>query len=200
MSQWLPYTLFAFAATASPGPTNLLVMAMAGQVSMRRVLPVVVAACASAALIVLMAGAGAASFLQATPWLRELLSWLGGAWLTWLAWRLASASPPADDSEGQVAPTFQVGVARVVGLQVINPKVWMMGLSVFAMFAGPDASLMTVMLMALIFFVLAVISMTLWGLMGRGAARWLATPRRRVIFNRVMATMLLGMTWWGLFH
>lgn len=200
MQQWLPYTLFALAATASPGPTNLLVMAMAGQAKMRSVLPVVVAACASAALIVLLAGAGAASIVQASPWLRVVLSSLGAAWLTWMAWRLATAQPVSSETGEGATPSFQVGVARVIGLQVINPKVWMMGLSVFAMFAGPAASLITVALMALVFFTLAVASMTLWAFMGRGARRWLSTPRRQVVFNRVMAVMLLGVTWWSLFH
>ena len=54
---WLPFMLFAFVASITPGPTNILVLSSSQRFGVRATLPAVVSGCAAASLIVLVSGA-----------------------------------------------------------------------------------------------------------------------------------------------
>ncbi|QEM81220.1 LysE family translocator [Halomonas binhaiensis] len=195
MQQWIPYTLFTLAITFSPGPINLLVMAMAGQAGWRATLPAVFAACITAALTIVLAGLGAASLLIKAPLVPAVLSWIGVIWLTYMAWCLATADPAMSASNTERAVTLNG--PRAAGLQLINPKGWMMALTAVTVFAGSDATPATIVSMALVFLAFALLGTSTWALMGTGSRKWLTTPRRMKLFNLSMAMALVGMAWWS---
>ena len=56
MSSWLPFTLFAFVASITPGPTNLLILAQSSRRGWQHALPAVFGASLAAAMIVLVVG------------------------------------------------------------------------------------------------------------------------------------------------
>ncbi|ALM51973.1 LysE family translocator [Halomonas huangheensis] len=195
MPQWLPYTFFTLAITFSPGPINLLVMAMAGQAGWRATLPAIIAACTTAALTIVLAGLGLASLLVKAPLIPIVLSWVGVIWLSWMAWQLATSSPATDTkTNGQ---TVMLSGTKAVGLQLINPKGWMMALTAVTVFAGSEPTPTTITGMAVLFLILALIGSTSWALMGTGSRHMLTTPRRTRIFNCLMASALVGMAWWS---
>lgn len=195
MPQWLPYTLFTLAITFSPGPINLLVMAMAGQAGWRATLPAIIAACTTAALTIVLAGLGLASVLMKAPLIPVVLSWIGVAWLTWMAWQLATSNPAAAAATNEQA--IMLNGPKAAGLQLINPKGWMMALTAVTVFAGAEPTLVTITSMAMLFLVFALIGSTSWALMGTGSRHLLTTPRRTRIFNCLMASVLVGMAWWS---
>nr|WP_300309143.1 LysE family translocator [Halomonas sp.] len=195
MQQWIPYTLFTLAITFSPGPINLLVMAMAGQAGWRATLPAVFAACITAALTIVLAGIGAASLLVKAPLVPTVLSWIGVIWLTYMAWGLATSDPTISASGTGQAVTLNG--PKAAGLQLINPKGWMMALTAVTVFAGSDATPATIVSMALVFLAFALLGTSAWALMGTGSRKWLTTPRRMKLFNLSMAIALVGMAWWS---
>jgi len=122
------------------------------------------------------------------PLARQVMSWAGVVWLSWLAWRiLRSAGQPLD-----VGAAKPFGALSAASLQVVNPKVWMMAVAVIGVFAAPS---LPVWQLALVFLLIALPCMTAWALLGVGSARWLQAPGRLLWFNRGLAGLLLVSAW-----
>jgi len=184
----LPFILFALVASISPGPTNLLILAHGARQGMRASVAPILAGCGAAAAVVLLVGLGLGEVLMRHPLARQVMSWAGVVWLSWLAWRiLRSAGQPLDVGAGK-----PFGALSAASLQVVNPKVWMMAVAVIGVFAAPS---LPVWQLALVFLLIALPCMTAWALLGVGSARWLQAPGRLLWFNRGLAGLLLVSAW-----
>ncbi|WP_028693589.1 LysE family translocator [Pseudomonas cremoricolorata] len=184
----LPFTLFALAASISPGPTNLLILAHAARRGWRASLLPVLAACLAAAAIVWVVGLGLGDWLLGQPQVQRAMSWLGVAWLSWLALcMLRSAGAPLEATQGK-----PFGPGSAAALQLLNPKVWWMAVAVIGVFATPA---LPVWQLALVFLLVALPSMAAWAWLGASSARWLQAPGARRLFNRSLAGLLLASAW-----
>ncbi|MEZ1314703.1 LysE family translocator [Pseudomonas fluorescens] len=190
---FLPFLLFAFVASITPGPTNILVLSNSARYGLAAAVPIILGACSSAATIVLLVGTGAGSSLAAWPGVQVAMQWMGVAWLSYLSWQIYSAPAQALDAQD---PNGRLGLVGAAGLQLINPKTWMMALAVVSVFAvGGEQRLSHVLYLSLAFFLIALPCLGAWALLGAGAVRWLRSPRAVQRFNRCMALLLLGSTW-----
>ena len=195
MQSLLPFLLFAFVATITPGPTNILALSHGARFGVRATLPLVLGACLAAALIVLLVGLGLGEALLRYPRVQLAMSWLGALWLSWLAWQLwRSAAAPLNATDAR-----ELGPLGAAALQLVNPKVWMMAVAVVSVFAAGSADkALRVLQLSLIFLLLAVPSMTAWALLGAGSARLLQSPQRMKRFNQALALLLFASTWMAL--
>ena len=189
----LSFLLFALVASISPGPSNVLILAEGARVGTRRTLPLVLAACMSAAGVVLLVGLGLGALLVRHPLIEQAMAWFGIAWLSVMAWQMlrAAGQPlPAD------APPRQSLVSLAL-LQLINPKVWMMAMAVVSVFALPaaDGSAAAIAWLAAAFLLVAVPCMTLWAALGAASASWLSSPRALRRLNQALAILLLASAW-----
>lgn len=192
---WLPFMLFAFVASITPGPTNILILSSSQRFGVRATLPAVVSACVAASLIVLISGAGAGEALSHYPLVRAGMSWAGVLWLSWMSWQLFRA--PATALEGEAQRPFSVRAAAM--LQLINPKTWMMALAVVSLFAPHGAHpLREIAVMALLFLIISQLCLTVWAFGGRAVNQIFRTPTSLVWFQRAMALCLLLSAWAGL--
>ncbi|CAI8789876.1 cysteine/O-acetylserine efflux protein [Pseudomonas sp. IT-P12] len=190
---FLPFLLFAFVASITPGPTNILVLSNSARYGLAAAVPIIFGACASAATIVLLVGTGAGSSLTAWPAVQTAMQWMGVAWLSYLSWQIFSAPAEALDAQD---PNGRLGLVGAAGLQLINPKTWMMALAVVSVFAvGGEQRMSHVLYLSLAFFLIALPCLGVWALLGAGSVRWLRSPRAVQRFNRCMALLLLGSTW-----
>ena len=190
---FLPFLLFAFVASVTPGPTNILVLGNSARYGLAAAVPIIFGACASAATIVLLVGTGAGSSLTAWPAVQTAMQWMGVAWLSYLSWQIFSAPAEALDAQD---PNGRLGLVGAAGLQLINPKTWMMALAVVSVFAvGGEQRLSHVLYLSLAFFLISLPCLGVWALLGAGSVRWLRSPRAVQRFNRCMALLLLGSAW-----
>ncbi|VVO42786.1 LysE family translocator [Pseudomonas fluorescens] len=190
---FLPFILFAFVASVTPGPTNILVLSNSARYGLAAAVPIIFGACASASIIVLLVGAGAGSSLAALPAVQTAMQWIGVTWLSYLAWQIFST--PATGLEANDIEA-RLGWAGAASLQLINPKTWMMALAVVSVFAGDDEQrLGHVLYLSLAFFLISLPCLGVWALLGAGSTRWLRSPRAMQRFNRCMALLLLGSAW-----
>lgn len=195
MDQLLPFALFAFVASITPGPTNILVLSHSSRFGLATTLPIILGACAAAALLVLLVGTGLGDVLARHATIQTLLSWAGIAWLSWMAWQIFSAPAEAIDPERPVEGP-RLGLAGAAGLQLVNPKTWMMALAVVSVFAGTEGDrTVRVLWLSLAFFAISIPCMTVWAYLGRGAARFCRSAMAMRRFNRVMAVLLLVSAW-----
>lgn len=197
MQSLLPFLLFAFVATITPGPTNILALSHAARFGLRATWPLVLGACIAAALIVMLVGLGLGEVLLRYPRVQLAMSWLGALWLSWLAWQLwrSAAKPLNTEASGQ----RELGPLGAALLQLVNPKVWMMAVAVVSVFAADsEDKVARVLQLSLIFLLLAIPSMSAWALLGVGSARLLQSPQRLRTFNQALALLLLVSTWLAL--
>ncbi|WP_130908183.1 MULTISPECIES: LysE family translocator [unclassified Pseudomonas] len=192
----LPFLLFAFVASITPGPTNILVLSNSARFGLSAAVPIILGACASAALLVLLVGTGAGTTLSQWPLLQTLMQWAGVAWLSYLAWQIFRA--PAVSIACENAEK-RLGLLGAASLQWINPKTWMMALAVVSVFAGTGENrLARVLTLSLAFFLISLPCLGAWALLGAGSARWLRSPPAMQRFNRCMGLLLLGSAWLSL--
>ncbi|WP_338919139.1 LysE family translocator [Pseudomonas silesiensis] len=190
---FVPFLLFAFVASITPGPTNILVMSNSARYGLTAAVPIVLGACASAATIVLLVGAGAGSSMTALPIVQTTMQWAGVSWLSYLAWQIFSAPAAGLGTNDSATRLGWVGAAS---LQWVNPKTWMMALAVVSVFAGSgEQRLGHVVYLSMAFFLISLPCLSVWALLGAGSTRWLRSPRAMQRFNRCMALLLLGSAW-----
>lgn len=190
---FIPFLLFAFVAAITPGPTNILVLSNSARFGLCAAVPIILGACVSAALLVLLVGAGAGASLMRWPLLQVLMQWAGVAWLSYLAWQIFRAPVTAIDARDTDS---RLGLLGAAGLQWINPKTWMMALAVVSVFAGVGEDRMAhVLYLSGAFFLISLPCLGVWALLGAGSSRWLRSPLAVQRFNRCMALLLLGSAW-----
>ncbi|WP_429507833.1 LysE family translocator [Pseudomonas sp. 2835] len=193
MPNLLPFALFAFVASITPGPTNILILGHGARFGLRATLPLVLGACLSATLVLLLVGVGLGEVLLTYPRVQQLMTWLGVAWLTWLGWQLLHAGVTPLTSTAQPRDLGPLGAAL---LQAINPKVWLMAMAVIGLFNSADADPLQHMLkLSLLFLLIALPCMTTWALMGVGSARLLRSPQQVRRLNQLLALLLIASAW-----
>ncbi|GLK89593.1 LysE family translocator [Pseudomonas turukhanskensis] len=194
----LPFLLFAFVASITPGPTNLLVMSNSARFGLVAAAPLIAAACGAAALLVLLVGLGIGDTLAQHPQVQRAMAWAGIAWLTYMAWQIFN-SPAVGLDNAQQQAGERMSMTAAAALQVVNPKTWMMALAVVGVFAAQATDKSgRVAVLALLFFVVAVPCMAAWAALGRGVTRFCRTDIGMQRFNRLMALLLLASAWLSL--
>ena len=194
LGQWLPFVLFAFVASITPGPTNLLIFSNSARFGWSAALPIMFGGCAAAAALVLAVGSGLGEALGRLPGVQQAMSAVGVLWLSWLAWQIFR-SPPADLERDTDAA--RLGAVGAAALQLVNPKTWMMALAVISVYAGHGVDrLDRVQLLSLLFFLVSIPCTAVWAGLGIGSQRLLSPPQMQRL-NQLMAVLLLVSAWAG---
>ncbi|PNA05556.1 MULTISPECIES: LysE family translocator [Pseudomonas] len=193
MESLLPFLLFSFVASITPGPTNILVMSHSSRRGLTATVPIIFGACVSAALVVLVVGLGVGETLLRYPRVQQAMAWAGVLWLSWLAWQIFRSTPPSLDSATAADDGFNVFGA--VGLQLINPKVWMMAVAVVSVFGGNGDDSARMLLLSAVFLMVCLPCMTAWALLGVGSARFFGEPLALRRMNAGLAFLLLLSAW-----
>lgn len=188
----LPFVLFAFIASITPGPTNILVLSNSARFGLKAAVPIILGACGGAAALVLVVGTGLGESLERLPRVQALMQWVGVAWLSYLAWQIYRAPLLALDPDSS-AP--RLGLLGAAALQVINPKTWVMALAVVSVFARDG---LAVWVLALVFLLISLPCLATWAALGIGSARLLRSPQAQQRLNRGLALVLLVSAWLSL--
>ncbi|WP_010488987.1 LysE family translocator [Pseudomonas sp. S9] len=193
MESLLPFLLFAFVASVTPGPTNILVLSHSSRRGLGATLPIIAGACVAAALMVLVVGLGVGETLLRFVRVQQVMTWCAVLWLSWLAWQIFNSPPAPLEVDGPRSKG--VSLLGIAALQVVNPKVWMMAMAVISLFVGDGDRTPQVLLLSLSFLLVSLPCMTLWALLGLGSARLLRSPRALQRMNQVLALLLLISAW-----
>ncbi|NSX09739.1 LysE family translocator [Pseudomonas lini] len=193
MESLLPFLLFAFVASITPGPTNILVLSHSSRRGLAATLPIIFGACLAAALIVFAVGFGVGETLLQFPRVQQAMAWGGVLWLSWLAWQIFQSAPPSLDP---TTPRDEgLSVFGAATLQLVNPKVWMMAVAVVSVFVGGGDKTLRLVVLSLMFLLVSLPCMTLWALLGVGSARAFGSPQAFKRMNTALAFLLLVSAW-----
>lgn len=183
--------LYAFVATVTPGPNNLMVLASGVNFGFRRSLPHMLGITFGFAFMVLTLGLGMAQIFRLYPPLFAALKVAGGAYMLWLAWKIAM-SGPIGEGAARGAPMTFLGAAL---FQWVNPKAWMMALTAVATYVMVESLMLNCVIIAAVFALLTFPCVALWAGFGVGLKHLLDNPQTLRAFNIVMAVLLVLSLW-----
>ncbi|MFK7746106.1 MAG: LysE family translocator [Roseobacter sp.] len=178
---------FAFVSSATPGPNNLMLMASGANYGFARSVPHMLGISVGFTLMILLVGVGLLQVFDAWPVSYTVLKIASVVYMTWLAWKIARAVPAKSAHATGTPMTF----LQAAAFQWVNPKAWAMALTALSVYAT-DATYMAFGIVALVFGLVNLPSITMWTMLGQQMARILTNPARLRAFNWTMATLLIA--------
>jgi threonine/homoserine/homoserine lactone efflux protein len=141
----LLFSIVAFVAIATPGPTVLLALANGSRYGVRRAMPGMLGAVLSDFVLVGAVALGLGALLAASEFWFSVLKWVGAVYLAWLGFRLirskggfevpvdgSAASDPRHTGRSIFAKSFLVAVT--------NPKGYLFCSALLPQFIDPAAA------------------------------------------------------------
>ena len=180
-------TVFAFVSSATPGPNNLMLMASGANFGFARSVPHMLGISIGFSVMILCVGAGLIQLFDRWPASYTLLKVASVLYMSWLAWKIACAAPATPEARQGQPMTF----LQAAAFQWVNPKAWAMALTALSVYAG-DAGFAAFGIVALVFGLVNLPSITMWTALGQQMARFLTSPARLRTFNWTMAALLMA--------
>ncbi|WP_395119403.1 LysE family translocator [Rhodanobacter sp. FW102-FHT14D06] len=189
MEQLLAAAGLLCVAAITPGPNNLVILRAAGTAGMRRTLPMIAGIVLGGLLLLAVTALGTATAFAALPWLRHGIALAGALYLAWLGASLCAAGirPRADPT---ASPRLPAGTLGLIGFQFLNPKSWLLVLTVLA--AMPLTGTRDYLLLTTMFVLIPALCLSLWAALGATLARWLARPAARRGVDVASGALLLA--------
>ena len=176
---------FAFVASVTPGPNNLMLMASGANFGVRRTLPNFFGITLGFIVMVVLVGIGIMQVFSAYPVIYGVLRVASIAYLGYLAWKIAMSG-----SFSATASATPMTVLQAALFQWVNPKAWAFALTMITVYA-PSQSLAAVGFVALVAGLVNLPSIFVWILIGERMQRYLREGVRLRLFNYGMALLLL---------
>ena len=189
----MPYELltalvgFCFASSITPGPNNLMLMASGANFGFLRTIPHMLGIGLGFVLMVILVGIGLAQVFSTYPIAHTILKILSVIYMTYLAYKIATAAPAVKGDATGTPMTF----LQAASFQWVNPKAWTMAITAVTVYT-PDTSLTSILIVGAVFGAINLPSVSVWTILGQQMARILTNTTRLRAFNISMALLLIG--------
>ncbi|MEF1309973.1 LysE family translocator [Vibrio mytili] len=177
--------LFAFVSTFTPGPNNIMLMTSGANVGFKRTIPHMLGITFGFGVMLILVGIGLMSLFHAYPFSHTILKVLSLSYLLSLTYKIATSSNA--DIKHDFRPMSFIGA---VAFQWVNPKGWSMALTAITVYSS-GGMWIELAVIAGVFCIANIPSVTFWTAAGMQLQRWLTTPKRTKGFNYGMAALLL---------
>lgn len=195
MPNIIPFLTYLVVTTFTPGPNNIVSMSNGMRSGYKKTLPFLVGIF-TGFLIMMLICAWLNFFL--ISWIPQLKTWLnilGAIYMVYLAVHIFMSKPDNQEGNGKGLNTFLAGL----GMQFLNPKVILYGVTIFSIFILPDfPNPEAFSLFAPLLAGVAFIATSCWALGGNILSIWIHGHFR--IFNSVMSGLLIYTAAASLFH
>lgn len=184
----IPLAMFAFVGSITPGPNNVLLAASGANFGVRRTVPHMCGISIGFAGLVGAVGLGLGALFAAMPSLHIALKLAGAAYLVYLAWRIANATPSKAGGRGR-----PFSFLEAAGFQLANPKGWVLAITAVSAFTRPGQDYyLDLALVVAVFMVVNLPSIAVWTVFGAGIGRFLTSDTHRRAFNWTMAGLTVA--------
>jgi len=178
---------FAFITTFTPGPNTISSHAMGLNYGYRKSLPYFFGIATGFFSIMLLSAALATILQQLMPSVVTYLTIAGSLYILYLAYHVFTSS--YSFSQTIVKP---LGYSNGLLLQLLNPKVIILGLTVYSTFLRDMARTpFNLAASALCFTLMSFSALSTWALFGIGISRLLRTEHTRKVVNAALALLLV---------
>jgi threonine/homoserine/homoserine lactone efflux protein len=180
--------VYSFVASGTPGPNNLMLLASGVNFGFKRTIPHMLGIGIGFTAMIVMLGLGLGTLFEVLPWLHGAIKIAGLVYMLFLAWKIAHSGEIGDGSAKAQPMRFLDAAA----FQWVNPKAWAMALSALAAYTRPDAFVESVFVIAAIFGLVNLPTVSTWALFGMGLRRFLSNPKTIRLFNWSCAALLVA--------
>lgn len=185
----LPFFTFILVTTFTPGPNNISSATMGLNLGYRKSLPYLLGILFGVAAVTFSCGLLFGSLVKVIPVLAQWLRWFGAIYILWLAWGTLRATWPV---EGVEAASTRMGFLRGAFLQLLNPKLFVFAISLFATFLQPLAGKPLPLLFAVLLLgVIDFTSISIWTLCGAALSKNLGNIKVRKAVNACLSLLLV---------
>lgn len=181
---------FAFVMSVTPGPNNLMLLASGANFGWVRTLPHMLGISLGHMLMVVLVGIGLIQIFETFPITNTILKAASIAFLLYLAYKIATAAPPAETSDTPTGKPLTFIQAAL--FQWVNPKAWAMALTAISAYTPESSGTWGVVVVALVFATTNFPSINLWVFLGTQLRRLLNVPWKLRAFNLCAALLLLA--------
>ncbi|WP_011580829.1 MULTISPECIES: LysE family translocator [Chelativorans] len=184
--------VFSLVSSITPGPNNFMLLTSGVNFGFVRTIPHMLGIGVGFVSLLLGVGFGLGALLIALPQVSLALKILGGAYLLYLAWKIAMsrALTSGDESGGRPMTFIQAAL-----FQWINPKAWVMAVTAMAIYTNPEFPFLSVLLVAFAFGLVNLPSVSVWAGFGVVLRGFLSNPVRLKWFNIMMGLALAATLW-----
>ncbi len=181
----------------TPGPNTTLSTALAANHGLRRTLPFIASVAVGWGFLLTFCALGLGALVLAVPLLGWAVKVMGVAYLLSLAFKLMGIRKLGETDASRPGISFFQGAA----LQFVNIKAWMLALAIVSGWvAGRTDANQRLAVVVPLMMAFALASNLTYALVGSLLREWLTGPfgsgRRLVVFNRVMALVLVLTAAW----
>ncbi|MGH8157860.1 MAG: LysE family translocator [Rhodanobacter sp.] len=177
-------------AAITPGPNNLVVLREAGRTGVRGALPAIAGIVLGGLLLLTVMALGVGAAFAAHTSLRPWVGVLGSLYLAWLGMALLMGGiVPRHTTDVAREPALPTGIPGLISFQFLNPKSWVMVLTVLA--ALPVTGLPDYLPLAGLFVLIPTSCLLLWASLGALLTRWLDRPMVRRVVDAAMGALLI---------
>lgn len=184
--------VFSFVSSITPGPNNFMLLASGVNFGFTRSIPHMLGIGVGFASLLLGVGLGLGALLAAYPALHLALKVLGGAYLLYLAGRIAMSRTMGSGKNEKARPMSFIEAAA---FQWVNPKGWVMAVTAMAIYTNPQEPFVSVLLVTFAFALVNVPCVSSWTAFGLTLRGFLSDPTRLKWFNITMG-IALALTLW----
>ncbi len=184
---FLALIAFAFVTSVTPGPNNVMLLASGVNYGFRRTVPHMAGVAIGHAVMVFLVGIGLMGIFIGYPPAQTGLKVISAIYMLWLAWKIATAAPPA----GAQATGHPLTFIQAAAFQWVNPKAWIMSLGAVTLYA-PGQEWGAVAWVAFGFLSVGWTTTVIWTVLGLGLRRFLQKPVALRVFNFTMAALLIA--------
>lgn len=185
----LAASLFALVSSITPGPNNTMLLASGVNFGFQRTLRHLLGVQIGFGVMLVSVGLGLHTVLARYPGIYDALRWFGGAYLLWLAWKLARSGPLQSNLPGAARP---MGFFAATGFQALNPKAWVMAVTCMSTYLPAQSGPAQVLWLTALFALIGAPCSAFWAAFGSAMRSVLQDPRRLRLFNTTMAVALVA--------
>ncbi|WP_082025203.1 LysE family translocator [Ruegeria sp. ANG-R] len=175
------FLAFAFIASVTPGPSHVLLTTVGARMGILRGVPALLGTAVGTGLVLFIVGFGLGTTILEHDMVLSALRIVGMGAILWLAWMIATA-PVADASKPDNAQAL--GFVPAFLLQWLNPKAWIVSVSIVGAFMAADGSaFLQAGTLSAVFISAAILGCFPWLASGAALRKLLQNPMAARVFN-----------------
>lgn len=159
ISSFLTYTLIT---ALTPGPNNILAMSSVTQYGFRRSIGVIAGMSLGFLVVMVLCAVFTLSLVTVLPVFIQWLSWIGAAYILWLAWKIAKSQTSSSSSIDR-----PISFWMSFWLQFVNVKIILYGITALSTFALPyTENILIIFSISLLLSIIGITGNLTWALAG----------------------------------
>ena len=141
--------------------------------------------------MIFLIGLGLTQIFDAFPIIYKILKVISIIYLSYLAWKIATATPKTTDAGTEITGKPLTFIQAAL-FQWVNPKAWVMGVSAISTYSAAIEGPHAILIITAVFFLACIPSISVWTILGMQLGRILNNPSKLRAFNIMAAVLLMA--------